>query len=92
MTRTVLLLSAAAALALTPLAPSGDAEAHHGTRSYQWTYDTKRRQRGYEGYIGVGPFSIYCSYYRVPRRRCTYSRSGRERCRTKGWRLVQRCG
>jgi hypothetical protein len=54
----------------------------------EWQYETKRPQRGYEGFPAPG---VYCSYRREPIRTCTSDRNGRERCRVTSWRLVQFC-
>lgn len=54
----------------------------------EWRYETKRPQRGYEGFPAPG---VYCSYRREPVRTCTRDRNGRERCRVTSWRLVQFC-
>ena len=54
----------------------------------QRQYETKRPQRGYEGFPAPG---VYCSYQRVPNRVCTYDKQGRERCKVKSWTLTQSC-
>ncbi len=54
----------------------------------EWQYETRRPQRGYEGFPAPG---VYCSYRREPIRTCTYDKRGRERCRVTSWRLVQWC-
>lgn len=52
-------------------------------------YETKRPQRGYEGFPAPG---VYCSYRREPNRVCEYDKRGRQKCRIKSWTLVQQCG
>ena len=51
-------------------------------------FETKRPQRGYEGFPAPG---VYCSYRREPNRVCTYDKRGRQKCRIKSWTLVQSC-
>jgi hypothetical protein len=51
-------------------------------------YETKRPQRGYEGFPAPG---VYCSYRREPNRVCEYDKRGRQKCRIKSWTLVQSC-
>ena len=54
----------------------------------EWRTETKRPQRGYEGFPAPG---VYCSYRREPNRVCSYDKRGRERCRIESWTLVQSC-
>jgi hypothetical protein len=79
-----------AGLAVTMTFAVDTAEAQYGYRiqPHEWHYETKRPQRGYEGFPAPG---IYCSYRREPNRVCSYDKRGRERCRIKSWRLVQFC-
>jgi hypothetical protein len=51
-------------------------------------YESKRPQRGYEGFPAPG---VYCSYRREPNRVCTYDKRGRQKCRIESWTLVQSC-
>lgn len=64
------------------------ADAQYRIRPEEWQYETKRPQRGYEGFPAPG---VYCSYRREPNRVCTYDKRGRERCRITSWRLIQFC-
>ena len=54
----------------------------------EWQRNTKRPERGYEGFPAPG---IYCSYRREPNRTCTTDKNGRERCKVTSWRLIQFC-
>lgn len=54
----------------------------------EWRTETKRPQRGYEGFPAPG---VYCSYRREPNRVCEYDKRGRQKCRIKSWTLVQSC-
>lgn len=66
---------------------TSEAEAR-GRRFEQWTYETDRPVKGYEGYLFPG---YYCSYRRFPVRVCSYDARGREVCKIKGWRMEQSC-
>lgn len=87
-TRSIAAAGAFAALAVS--APFSPAAAQYGYRvlPQEWQYETKRPQRGYEGFPAPG---VYCSYRREPNRECTYDRNGRERCKVTSWRLIQFC-
>ena len=50
-------------------------------------YNVDRPERGYQG----GTESVFCSYRNVPKRVCTATRSGREKCRVTGWTLIEYC-
>ena len=54
----------------------------------EWRSESKRPQRGYEGFPAPG---VYCSYRREPNRVCETDNRGREKCRIKSWTLVQSC-
>ena len=56
-----------------------------GTTYYR-EYRSKRPIRGHEGFFGSGPQLRYCSYIRIPERRCD-----RKGCRVTGWTLQQTC-
>ena len=76
-------------VAIASMHVTTEAEARRGGKPYySRTYEFKRPVRGYEGWVAPG---YYCSYKRYPRRTCTYSRSGKERCRITGWTLEQTC-
>ncbi len=68
---------------------TSEAEARRGAKPYYWrTYEFDRPVRGYEGWVAPG---YYCSYKRYPKRVCAYGKSGKQRCRIKGWTLEQTC-
>lgn len=84
------LILAAAALSL-PLVAATTAEAQfrRGVKPYYWwNYETRRPERGYEGWVAPG---YYCSYKRYPNRKCSTDARGRQRCRIVSWRLEQTC-
>lgn len=64
-----------------------DAEAKSGRQYHVQEYKTDKPLHGYEGMATGGYF---CSYVRIPNRKCTYS-GGREVCKVKGWILRQEC-
>ncbi len=51
-------------------------------------YKFDKAMHGYEGHAAGG---YYCSYQRLPDRKCTYTASGKEICKVVGWTLRQRC-
>lgn len=81
---------AAGLLIVMTAAASGpvSAQPFHRQPYQEWQYETKRPQRGYEGFPAPG---VYCSYRREPIRECNTDRQGRERCRVVRWRLIQMC-
>ncbi|MCB1505100.1 MAG: hypothetical protein KDJ47_09000 [Hyphomicrobiaceae bacterium] len=84
---TALMLGVAAS---TMLVSSGDAEAKRGGKGYYvQQYDVDRPLHGYEGHTFQG---YYCSYKRFPKRVCTPTGNGGERCKIVGWTLEQSCG
>lgn len=84
-------IAAAAAIAAFSM-PIDTAEAgKKGGYHYSQSFITKHKVRGYEGFIGYGKKSVYCSYYRKPIRSCRWTKSGRERCKVVGWRMEQHC-
>ena len=86
------MIAATAAAAFIPLIASTGAEAgKRGGYYYSETFRTKHPERGYEGFVGIGKRSAYCSYRREPDRRCYVTRSGRERCKVVAWKLIQHC-
>jgi len=87
-TRSIAAAGALAALAAS--APINPAAAQYGYRiePQEWQRNTKRPERGYEGFPAPG---IYCSYRREPNRTCTTDKNGRERCKVTSWRLIQFC-
>lgn len=87
------LIALAAAVTLTgAFATATDAEANRGGSRYQqWQYDTRYMERGHEGFGGGSYGGQYCSYRREPDRRCWITRSGYEKCKIVGWRLIQKC-
>lgn len=89
---TAILGAAVAAVAITPIATSTDAAAKSSSgRTYYERFFTKKPERGFEGFVGVGKHGQYCSYRREPIRRCFYLSSGREKCKIISWSLVQHC-
>jgi hypothetical protein len=82
-----LLIAFAASIA----ALSGPAKAQPFEREpyEERRFETKRPQRGYEGFPAPG---VYCSYRREPNRVCTYDKKGRKKCHIKSWTLFQSCG
>lgn len=81
-----MLAAIAAGIASVSMLPS-EAEAR-GRRFEQWTYESDRPMKGYEGFLFPG---YYCSYRRYPVRVCNYDAQGREICKIKGWRMEQSC-
>ena len=90
--KTTFIAIAAAAAVIAPLATATDAEAGRGggKATYYEPFNTRYAERGYEGFVG-GKVNSYCSYRREPRRRCYITRSGYERCKIVGWKLIQHC-
>ena len=81
-------LAAAIVVALIPVA----AQAQLGGRDWvERNYETRGPQRGYSGFYRVGPRNYWCDYQRLPNRKCTIGRDGRERCRITNWTLKQYC-
>ena len=87
----MVLLAVPVGLVVSVSVTTNDASAYDSP-SYQWTYDADKRHRGYEGYAGVGPNAPYCSYWRMPKRKCTKLKSCKKRCRTVGWTVTENCG
>ncbi|WP_072387223.1 hypothetical protein [Hyphomicrobium sp. CS1BSMeth3] len=89
--RNLIRRTAAVGLSLAVLASlvftTSEAEAQR-YRYEEWQYNTKKPERGYEGFPAPG---VYCSYRREPNRVCTTDKRGRETCKVKSWRLVQWC-
>lgn len=85
-------LAAIAAIGAFCVTTTAEAKKGRGGSSY-WskTYETRGPARGYEGFIGFGHVSKYCSYTRYPVRKCFYTGSGRRKCRIVSWRLDQKC-
>jgi hypothetical protein len=87
--RTRLLLAALAAAIPMLAATTAEAQFRRGVKPYYWwNYETRRPERGYEGWVAPG---YYCSYKRYPNRKCSTNASGRKRCRIVSWRLEQTC-
>lgn len=85
--RRVLLAAMAAGIGGGAMLTAGDAEAR-GRKFEQWTYESDRPLRGYEGFLYPG---YYCSYRRFPVRSCVYDKQGREVCKITSWRMEQSC-
>lgn len=62
------------------------AETPRRTGDYSWQSTSPDPRRGYEGWIGTGRRTRYCSYYRVPNRECD-----RRGCRVTSWTMHQSC-
>ncbi len=90
--KTLMRWSAAVGLLLAVLAsfifPTSDAEAQFRNRYQEWQYETKKPQRGYEGFPFPG---VYCSYRRTPNRECTTDKRGKQTCRITSWTMTQSC-
>ncbi|MGI9426217.1 MAG: hypothetical protein ACR2PA_23770 [Hyphomicrobiaceae bacterium] len=93
MTRTTAILTAVvAATVVAPIVFSTNADAKkRGSYRYEETFQTRDRQEGYEGFVGIGRYSAYCSFYRVPKRSCNDPDNGKRRCKVVGWILHQSC-
>lgn len=87
-TRVVCTLAVGLAGAGLLVADPAEAQRRGLRPHYSQQYDTDRPVRGYEGFLFP---DYYCSYKRYPRRVCSTTKSGRERCRVVGWRLEQTC-
>ncbi len=85
--RRALLAAVAAAIGGATMLASEEAEAR-GRRFEQWTYESDRPVKGYEGFLHPG---TYCSYRRFPVRACSIDSRGREICKITGWRMEQSC-
>jgi hypothetical protein len=85
--RRVVLAALAVGIAGGTLLTTGDAEAR-GRKFEQWTYESDRPLKGYEGFLYPG---YYCSYRRFPVRTCVYDKRGRESCKITSWRMEQSC-
>lgn len=82
---TTLMLGVAASTMLV----TDEAEAKRGGRGhYVQQYDVDRPLHGYEGHTFRG---YYCSYKRLPKRVCTPTGYGSEKCKIVGWTLEQSC-
>ncbi|KUO69608.1 MAG: hypothetical protein APF80_13300 [Alphaproteobacteria bacterium BRH_c36] len=84
-TRAVTFFSAAATGLL--LAPNDVVLAKSGKQYEVQEYKFKKPMHGYDGQAAGG---YYCSYVRIPDRKCKIV-SGQEVCKTKGWILRQEC-
>ena len=62
--------------------------AHRRTDGYTYyrEYTSQRPLHGHEGFFGTGPRLRYCSYIRIPNRKC---RNGK--CGVTSWTLQQSC-
>ena len=60
--------------------------------SHDYSYDviTKKPIDGYEGPPGPG-ISGYCSYYKIPIRKCVVASNGKQHCYAAAWTLHQFC-
>ncbi len=75
------LLTTGIAFSCDPVLAKGGRQVH--SEDYQF----KKPKHGYEGGASGG---YYCSYVRIPKRKCKM-RGGREVCKVKGWTLRQEC-
>lgn len=85
--RRILLAAMAFGIGGGAILTAGDADAR-GRKFEQWTYESDRPLKGYEGFLYPG---YYCSYRRFPVRSCTYDQRGREVCKITSWRMEQFC-
>jgi hypothetical protein len=85
--RRILLAAMAFGIGGGAILTAGDADAR-GRKFEQWTYESDRPLKGYEGFLYPG---YYCSYRRFPVRSCTYDQRGREVCKITSWRMEQSC-
>jgi hypothetical protein len=85
--RRAILAGLAASIGGGAMLTAGDAEAR-GRRFEQWTYESDKPLKGYEGFVFPG---YYCSYRRYPVRSCVYDKNGHEVCKITSWRLEQSC-
>jgi hypothetical protein len=86
--RRTVLAGLAACIGGGAMLTAGDAEARGGRRFEQWTYESDKPLKGYEGFLFPG---TYCSYRRFPVRSCVYDKQGREVCKITSWRMEQSC-
>lgn len=86
-TRAIALFSIAAAGAAGCLLMSDNLFAKSGKQYEVQEYKFKKPMHGYDGQAAGG---YYCSYVRIPDRKCKIV-SGLEVCKTKGWILRQEC-
>lgn len=77
----------AVAVGASSMLVATDADARGGSRVYTQHYEFDRPMHGYEGHVHPGR---YCSYKRLPNRKCTPTANG-ESCRIVGWTLEQNC-
>ncbi len=84
-----LLAAASAAVAAVAIFSATDAHAGRASEIYQQTYEFDQPMHGYEGRAAVG--NKYCSYKRLPIRKCWTTSSGGEKCKIVKWQLEQTC-
>ncbi len=86
--RIAISIACASAVAAFGLAASSDAARAKSGKQYEvQEYKFKKPMHGYDGHASGG---YYCSYVRVPDRKCKLV-GGREVCKRKGWILRQEC-
>ena len=59
-------------------------------RDFSYDITTKKPLEGYEGPAGPG-LSGYCSYHKIPVRKCVAGKNGKQRCFAAAWTLHQFC-
>ena len=96
--RTKILAAAAAVIASAVLLPALAEASKLPLRgpvigfggNYSYDVITKRPTEGYEGAPGPG-INGFCSYYKIPIRKCIVASNGKKRCYADAWRLHQFC-
>lgn len=83
----ITLLSVGAIAVAGVFVTAHDAVAKSGRQYEVKEFKTDKPLHGYDGQASGG---YYCSYVRIPNRKCKVV-GGREVCKTKGWILRQEC-
>lgn len=86
--RVAIAMACTAVVATVSIFTSSDVVLAKSGKQYQvQEYKFNKPMHGYDGHASGG---YYCSYVRVPNRKCKVVR-GREVCKRKGWILRQEC-
>ncbi len=83
---TTVFVAATAVVAIVALT-AGDANARGNKPMIERSYTLDRPLHGVEG---SATMDYYCSYKRIPQRRCSY-KGGRKVCKIVKWELQQTC-
>ena len=86
-TSAITLLTVGACALIGFVVMTDGAQAKSGKQYEVQEYKTDKPLHGYDGQAAGG---YYCSYVRIPSRKCKVVQ-GREVCKTKGWILRQEC-